>query len=144
MRVVALLLVFAGACSGLDNFGQFTFNAQDMTVAADAGGAAFGAACTANECMQYNGMRPVSCITTMGAQTFPDGMCTRTCTLGAMTGACNDLPGADCEAVGLVGYCLPKCTGGGTACRNGYNCCASGAKVANGAAGWCTPESACP
>jgi hypothetical protein len=138
--VAALLLVFAGACSALDNFGAFTFEAADMTVVPDGGGLPFGSPCTANTCMEYMPMRPVSCVTVMGAQTFQDGMCTRTCTV---TAGCAEFPDATCSAAGLQNYCLPKCVGGGNTCRNGYNCCVGATKVANGVAGACTPQSAC-
>ena len=140
MRALLAAALLVGACSALDNFGAFQFDGSagggDMT----GGGAnVFGDACTPNSCMQYNPMRPVSCITVMGGQTFRDGICTRVCTPG--TAACSEFPNAVCAPLSMtVSYCLPLCVGGGPACRIGYDCCANNNKVNNGETGACAPS----
>lgn len=141
MRSLLALVLLLGACSVADDFGMFSFDGGgaggDM-----AAGNAFGAACTANSCMQYNVSRPVSCISQMGGINFKDGICTRTCTPG--TGACNDFPNAACAPVGGVTFCLQACMGGGTPCRLGYDCCNNGNKVNTGEAGACAPTDSTP
>lgn len=140
MRGLFALALLLGACSGFDDFGPFRF---DGGVATDGPGmdltnsSPFGAACTANSCMQYNLSRPVSCVTMMAGTNFPGGMCTRPCIPGAA--ACTDYPDAVCEQLNGVDYCLPRCVGGGPACRPGYDCCINNGKVSPGEQGACAP-----
>lgn len=141
MRSLLALALLLGACSVADDFSMFSFDGGGGG-SDGSGGNAFGAACTANSCMQYNVSRPVSCITMMGGTTFRDGLCTRTCTPGA--GACTDFTAAVCAPVNGNTYCLQTCVGGVTSCRTGYDCCVNGNRANNGMAGACAPTDSMP
>jgi hypothetical protein len=141
MRSLLALALLLGACSVADDFSMFSFDGGGGG-SDGSGGNAFGAACTANSCMQYNASRTVSCITSMGGLNFKDGICTRVCTPG--TGACSEFPDAVCAPVGPVTFCLETCTGGGTPCRSGYDCCVNKNKADNGQAGACAPSGSQP
>jgi len=139
MRLTLLLAFLFAGCTALDDFGVFHFDGGALDGAGDlSGGAPFGAACMPNGCMQPNTVRTVDCVSNMAGTTFPGGMCTHVCVPGP--GACGDFPDATCELLNNVGYCLPKCIGGGTPCRSGYDCCINNGKANNGEAGACAPS----
>ena len=131
--LVALLAVLSLSCSAIDDFGKFTFGGGGDGGATDGGDDGpsgllpFGAACMPNQCDQYLAIRPTLCeqrIGGSGSNVFPDGMCTRTCTLGGMD------------------FCLPRCNVAmAPACRKNYNCC-SATGVTTGP-GVCVPSDAC-
>jgi hypothetical protein len=151
VRALLLLVLSIGACSALDDFSIFTFDGGGAP--ADGGSdaspilAPFGAACTANGCMQYTPSKPVMCETVLnsgggGGITFPDGMCTRPCT--AALNACTEfgVGVADCGQVGNGNFCLPHCNPtANQSCRSGYACCLAG-KPTNGP-GLCVPATEC-
>ncbi len=151
--LVALLAVLSLSCSAIDDFGKFTFGGGGDGGATDGGDDGpsgllpFGAACMPNQCDQYLAIRPTLCeqrIGGSGSNVFPDGMCTRTCTLGVA--ACSDYAavggGSDCAPLFGMDFCLPRCNVAmAPACRKNYNCC-SATGVTTGP-GVCVPSDAC-
>jgi hypothetical protein len=141
MIVVAGIL---GACSAVDDFTKFTF-ADGGSVNTDMGGAnlpGFGQSCV-DSCDPGPGAtlgHSLTCFHDFGGKTVPGGMCTRTCTAGAV-GACSDLgvDAADCVTVEGIAVCLPRCNPMiGRNCRTNYSCCANHNVVTD--AGDCAPS----
>lgn len=148
-----VLSASSGGCSAIDNFGRFTFNdggaTGDASSSADSGLAAFGQACTPNECQQYgmSAAQPTTmCEMKVGSSAdniFPGGMCTRACTALA---PCVEYNGggtaALCEPLFGGMYCLAVCNvGNAPPCRKNYNCCNMGGLTTG--PGACVPSSIC-
>jgi hypothetical protein len=128
-------LLLLGGCTAIDPY-DFRFAGADMTQTSDMPStlSPFGGECVlATDCAQYSTLRPVRCVPSQGAISFPNGMCTRDCMPGAGANACSDYAGvgmgAACVPVegGTAGFmCLPRCMIGGPPCRTGYGCCSRG------------------
>jgi hypothetical protein len=154
MKALLIVALLAGGCTAIDKFDQFRFTdgggagdlAGDLALAPDLltlpGSSPFGGACMlVSDCMQYQIVRPVNCITAQGGVTFPGGICSRACTGGS---SCSDYPNAGCAPIAGGMMCLTRCMKtGGPPCRTGYSCCNNGSGSNDG---FCAPTSSpvCP
>jgi hypothetical protein len=143
----ASLVVVAGivgACSAVDDFRKFSFT-DGGGVDTDMGGnlPGFGQPCT-DTCDPGPGAslgRPLTCFHMFGSRTVPGGMCTRSCTPGAVS--CTDfgVGVADCVTVEGIAVCLPHCgslVGRGCRSSTGWECCANHNAVTD--SGDCAPS----
>lgn len=131
----------AGACSAVDDFGNFTFT-DGAAGGSDLGEAlpGFGQPCVDACAVGPDVSRPLMCFHMFGSRTVPGGMCTRSCSV-ASAASCLTLgvEAADCVTVENMDLCLPRCNpSGGRNCRTGYSCCAQHNVVTD--AGDCAPS----
>jgi hypothetical protein len=132
-----------GACSAIDDFNKFTFS-DGGAVNTDMGGGSlpgFGQACV-DVCGPGAGAaagRALTCFHMFGGRSIPGGMCTRTCTVGAIGCLEYGANGADCVTVEGIAVCLPHCDATiGRNCRSNFSCCANNNVVTT--AGDCAPS----